>query len=202
MGRRPDPPGLQAEKGNPGKRKTAAEKRAENARALADRLASAPVEGSGVLAPPIMLEESTFAAPLAIWRRYAPELGKLNLLHRLDRDLFALFCVYVSEFYASAEIAADPAKKFRLVKTTSGDQMWREHPAVARMDEARKAMLELAKRFGLTALDRIELLSKQQATIPPSDPAGQGALDLADRAEDDPIGLMISTDSPPPGYRN
>jgi P27 family predicted phage terminase small subunit len=206
MGRRPDAPADQAAKGYPGKRKTKAERRAEEVARLASLLASAPAEDSGVLSPPAFLALEACAPALAIWRRYAPHLSKLNLLHPLDRDTFALFCAYVAEFYQAAEIVSDPSKKWHKVKTVSGDEMWREHPAVARMDEARKAMLDIAKRFGLTALDRIDLLAKQRGGGLGQAPESNPELPLAGGSvqldPEDPIGLLARFDSPPPSRRN
>lgn len=204
MGRRPDPPALQAAKGAPGKRMTKAERAQAEADHLALLLATAPAEPGEPLAPPTYLDKR-FAPALAVWRDYAPKLAKVNLLEPLDRHSFALFCVYLGEWLsANEDILANGYS--RLVKTVSGDKMPRESPSVARRDTALKVVLELSKRFGLTPLDRYGLFKDQAASPWQGTPlGGTGKPEqppAEDPADDDPIGMLNSLDSPPPGRPN
>lgn len=208
MGRRRDPD--QAAKGFPARRRTKAEIADARAQETATLLASAPIESGDGLAPPNLLHVPGTAGALAVWREYAPRLRPLNLLAEHDRHTFALFCVYTAEFYECAAIVADPAKKFREVKTVSGDKMIREHPAVGRMDVASSKMLELSKRFGLTPLDRYDLLGKQSAALgsggglfAPGQPPAKADKPAIDAAPATPlIGGLDGLDSAPPGRPN
>ncbi|WP_131194060.1 P27 family phage terminase small subunit [Lichenihabitans psoromatis] len=203
MGRRPDTPELQAAKGFPGKRRSRVERQAERAAEIAALLASAPGETADPLSPPALLHHPMCAAALAVWREYVPRLVRYNLLVPLDRHTFAMFCVYTAEF---AEAHQDVVKRgySSPVKTVSGDKMDRVNPSVDRRDNAQKIILDMAKRFGLTPLDRFSLIGHQAA-------ARGGLFDqqakpttapTADQTEVEPdglLGLMDSFDSAPPG---
>lgn len=208
-GRRPDHPALQAAKGHPGKRKTKAERQVEQANEVAALLMASPAEPGDPFAPPAFLVDPRCAGALAVWREYVPHLAKLNLIDmKLDRHTFATFCVYVAEFAeAHNEIQANGYS--RNVRTVSGDLMPRVNPNVERRDTAHKHILDLAKRFGLTAVDRFNLLSTQRsvlsglgggaaASAPPArEEGGQPSLDMAS-----PIGALDGLDSAPPDARS
>jgi P27 family predicted phage terminase small subunit len=202
MGRRRDPPELQAAKAYPGKRRSKTDRQIADAEALASLLAAAPAESDDALAPPALLNDGRLLPALTIWREYAPRLAKLNLFAPLDRHSFAIFCVYYADFVAAqADINANGFS--RLVKTVSGDRMPRNNPAVDRRDTAVKFILEFSKRFGLTPLDRLDLIGKQAGGL------GGGLFDQpgapkqpskdAPQAEDGIVGLANRFDSPPPG---
>jgi P27 family predicted phage terminase small subunit len=204
MGRRRDPAEMQAAKGYPGKRRSKTDRQIAEAEALAELLAAAPAESDDALGPPALLNDARLLPALTIWRDYAPRLQKLNLFAALDRHSFAIFCVYYADFVAAQ---ADINKNgfSRLVKTVSGDRMPRNNPAVDRRDTAVKFILEFSKRFGLTPLDRLDLIGKQAGGFNgglfpdrPGPETGEPAKDPAGK-DDSVIGIANRFDSPPPG---
>ncbi len=163
MGRKPDTPEEQAQKGYPGKRRSRVEKQHAEALRLAEMMASAPAVSSDPLAPPAYLD-GRLAPALAVWNEYVPQLRKLNLFDRLDRHTFSIFCVYMGEFVLANEDILTKGYSVA-VKTVSGDHMLRKNPSVGRRDKAYDVVMEMAKRFGLTPIDRYALI-KDQAQMP------------------------------------
>jgi len=203
MGRLPDAPEEQRDKGFPGKRKSKVEAQIAEAARQAALLADAPGETADPLAPPALIADERLAPALAVWRDYAPRLAKLNLLEQLDRHTFAMFCVYMGEFAVANQEVLDKGYSV-MVKTVSGDEMPRVNPAVERRDLAAKFVLELSRRFGLTPLDRSVLITRH---------AGLGAGPLfgdrrpeaptpAPAEETDAIGVLGRLDSTPPPRPN
>ncbi|WP_374307214.1 P27 family phage terminase small subunit [Methylocella sp.] len=211
MGRRKANPDDQKAQGFPGKRRTKVERQIEQAEKLAALLASAPAESGDRLAPPALLLDPRCAPALGVWRDYTPRLAKLNLFGELDRHTFAIFCVYSAEFAAAQQDILDNGYS-RNVKTVSGDLMPRVNPSVDRRDTAQKIILEMARRFGLTPLDQMQLLG-QQAALPMGGLfAGQSVRPVAGAAADQPspqpetappaqdvVGVLDQLDSPAPG---
>ena len=125
---------------------------------LAGLLASS---GEGVTAPPELLTDPRRAVALKFWTDHAPRLAALGVLDDLSRTNLWLLAAYVSEW-----IAADDEVLRRgysvMVKTISGDRMPRENAAVGRREAALKAIMELERHFGFSALDRATLHRTQR----------------------------------------
>lgn len=166
MGRRRDPPDIQAAKGFPGKRRTKVERQQAEAEALAALLAAAPAESADPLAPPALLYDPRLLPALTIWREYTPRLSKLNLFGVLDRHTFAIFCVYYADFVRAQRDILERGEYF-ISRTYggTGDKRPFDNPSVSRRDTAVKFILEFAKRFGLTPLDQLELIGKQASGL-------------------------------------
>ncbi|WP_245411967.1 P27 family phage terminase small subunit [Methylocella silvestris] len=130
----------------------------------------------------------------------------MNFFDVLDRHTFAIFCVYCAEFTAAQQDILDNGYS-RNVRTVSGDLMPRLNPSVDRRDNAQKIILEMAKRFGLTALDYLSLTGRQASVNlpvgglfgPPPRPAGEtpGA-SATQPAVCDVVGIVNQFDSLPP----
>lgn len=154
MARRSDPPGMQAAKGHPGKRK-----KKELAReVLAKQLREAPRESAEPFAAPAVLERAELLPALALWRYYAPEMVKRNMSDALYRDLFAMFCIEAADYYSAVLDLAENGWS-QQVKTVSGDIMVRDRPAVRQRDACYRRAKALADEFGLhlsakTRIDR------------------------------------------------
>lgn len=207
MARHKDPPELQAAKGYPAKRRSSVEKQIAQAEKLAALLAAAPAEPGDHLAPPALLADPRCAPALAVWRDYTPRLAKMNLFGDLDRHTFAIFCVYCAEFAAAQQDILDHGYS-RNVRTVSGDLMPRVNPAVDRRDTAQKIILEMARRYGLTPLDRLTLIGHQaSAGLPagglfqpvPASPESGAAQQPPRPPQQDLIGSLDGLDSLPPG---
>jgi len=122
--------------------------------------------GQDLQALPVFLTDMRLAAAQTIWREFAPRLDKLHLLTALDRYSFAMFCIYAAEFVLANRDVLD--KGYSVMVTTiagakskaKGNQMPRLNPSVTRRDFAYGVMLDLGQKFGLTPLDRANLISK------------------------------------------
>jgi P27 family predicted phage terminase small subunit len=176
MGRRRDDPRDQAAKGMPGRRpaKTkreiaAIEAMEKNVDRDAATLADAASKGFDLADLPAFLKDRRLAEAQKIWREYAPQLRRQELLSNLDRHTFAMFCIYAAEF---AQAQADLLKhgysqkvltvvgaKVSKSKRDASCYMLRDNPALARRDHAHDAVMRLAGTFGLTPLDRYKLMS-------------------------------------------
>lgn len=201
MGRRSDPPEVQAAKGFPGRRKSKTEKAIAEAERMAKILADAPADPLGA---PMLLADERLAPALQVWKDYAPQLQKNNLLERTDRHIFAMFCVYTADWVSANEEILNKGH-MQKVKTVSGSYQWKDTPAIRRRDNAMGFILELSKRFGLTPVDRFQLMKDQ------SHQAGLGGLFSTTRGEgedkpaetpageEDVVGLLDKLDSAPPG---
>ncbi|WP_161956857.1 P27 family phage terminase small subunit [Sphingosinithalassobacter portus] len=157
-GRKPDAPGLQQAKGNPGRRRSAVQKRLDEAERVAEMLARAPAQGDP-LAPPSIIEQGAEAA-VAVWRDLAPRLRSTQRLQPQHRPMFALFCVYFAEWV----LANEDIKKnghTQSVKTVAGGRMERTRPIVAIRDRAFDMVMKLSERFGLTPSDEYSLFREQ-----------------------------------------
>ncbi|MGO1079943.1 P27 family phage terminase small subunit [Inquilinus sp. CA228] len=200
---------MQAKKGYPGKRRSVTDRAIAEAERLAALLAAAPAEAGDPLAPPAYLDNPLLAPAMTVWRDYAPQLARVNLLARTDRHSFALLCVYTGEWIAAHEdILANGYSV--LVKTVSGDKMPRPNPSVERRDTAMTWVMKLSEKFGLTPLDRYRLFKEQSNRpagglfddpSPKPKPGADGNPPPADGEDDDVIGSMGRFDSPPPGSR-
>lgn len=208
MGRRPDPPGVVAAKGNPSKlKKETVKGRLTEARRVAKLLAEAPAESARPLAPPKFLDER-FPAALAVWRNLAPRLSETHRLAKLHRGTFAMFCVYYAEWVAANE---DIAKHgfYQVVETVVGGAMERIRPIVKIREIAFANCMTLSSEFGLTPADEYALFRDQRL-------AAQNNADLFDEAEtpEEPVaeasqepvrrsivGSLGAMDGIPPGQR-
>ena len=161
MGRRPDAPGEQEAKGQPGRRKSRAARQLAEAARVAELLAAAPAENGEALSPPKFMDER-FAPALVVWRDLAPKLTRTHRLQALHRHTFAAFCVYYGEWVSALE---DIAKNglYQRVKTVSGDHMERLRPSLVVRDRAFQHAMELSKHFGLTPGEEYALFKDQSA---------------------------------------
>ena len=211
MGRLPDPPGLQAAKGNPGRRKSAVAKRIEEAERVAALLGRAPIDGAE---PPALIQHGpTAVVAVAVWRELAPRLAETQRLQKLHRSMFATFCVYFAEWVlANEDIQAKGHTQN--VKTVAGGRMERLRPIVAIRDHAFERVMKLSERFGLTPSDEYAVF-KDQAIAAVQNPGlfdGQvrpgGREDAGAKAETPAeqgagasgyVGVLDRLDSAPPG---
>ncbi|WP_426043690.1 P27 family phage terminase small subunit [Caulobacter sp. DWR3-1-2] len=161
MGRRPDPPELQAAKGNPGKRTGKMKARAVEAERIAELLSSAP--SSDVMSPPV-LSDPMFAPALVVWRELAPELHKTHRLPKESRLIFVQLCVYMAE-WLGAEVDIAEHGYTQRVKTVAGGYMERKRPVVDRRERAFDNVMRLSEEFGLTPHDLYALFKDQAVAV-------------------------------------
>ncbi len=203
-GRNADP--LQAAKGFPNRRKSAVQKREEEAQRVAALLAR--VSEQNVLQPPAMIDQGPlYSGAVAVWRDMAPRLARTNRLQEQHRLIFAMFCVY----YADWITLNDQLKRegvTQKVKTVAGGYMIRDHPAVRRRQECFDNVMKLSAQFGLTPHDEYDLFKNQAlaANLNPGlfqTPAPAGSTQQADAVptpdSDAPrVGMLGGMNSTPP----
>ena len=165
MPRRPDAPGVQEAKGNPGRRKGAAKTRAATAQRIAGLLSSAPT--SDLLTPPI-LSDPMFAPALAVWRELAPGLAKTHRLPAESRMIFVQLCVYMAE-WLEAQVDVAENGFTQTVQTVAGGFMERKRPVLDRRERAFDNVQRLSAQFGLTPHDMYALF-KDQAGVAVTNP--------------------------------
>jgi P27 family predicted phage terminase small subunit len=163
MGRRPDPPQVQAAKGNPGRRKSAVAKRQEEIERVAGLLGAAPADPTDPNAPPALIDRGKeFAAAIAVWKLLAPRLSSTHRLQPQHRPLFAMFCVYFAEWVTANEDIAKNGLTQDVPTVAAGGSMNRIRPMVKIRDAAFDQVLKLSARFGLTPTDEYDLFRQQQ----------------------------------------
>lgn len=202
-GRKPDAPGLQEAMGNPGRRKSAVQKRIDEAERVAALLAQPPA-GADQLAAPAIIERGS-AAAVAVWKDLAPRLRTTHRLQPHHRTMFALFCVYFAEWVLANEDVNRNGHTQR-VKTVAGGWMERTRPIVSIRDKAFEMVMKLSERFGLTPSDEYALFRDQAVAAsqnpslfdqrPPAE--AQPELVPAETKPGGLIGAMARLDSAPP----
>lgn len=176
MGRRPDPPGVQAAKGNPGRRRSSVKAREAQADRIAGLLSNA---ATADLASPPMLSDPLFAPALAVWRDIGPELARTSRLPKEGRLILAMLCVYIAE-WVEATVDIKTNGMFQDVPTVSGGVMERVRPIVQFREVAMSNIRHLSAEFGLTPAEMFSLF-KDQAAAAASNPG------LFDRGEAKPV---------------
>ncbi|WP_018390897.1 phage terminase small subunit P27 family [Ancylobacter sp. FA202] len=194
-GRKPDDAGLQAAKGNPGRRPSKA---------------AAAVINPGEIKPPRWLTKSRKA--MDVWREYVPLLARLNFVNALDAQPLGRYCRYVVEWIVADEAIRKEGTWYDATDT-NGNSTKRQHPAFKAMQTLEKALTELEASYGMRADTRFKILRDQSAAL-----GGYGGLPLfgdqvphappssvpdapAPAAEADPIGALARLDAVPPGSR-
>lgn len=194
-GRKPDDAGLQAAKGNPGRRQP--------------RAADATPANPGEIKPPRWLAKSRKA--MDIWREHVPLLAKLNFVNALDAQPLGRYCRYVVEWIAADE-AIRKEGTWYAATDTNGNQTKRQHPAFKAMQTLEKVLTDLEASYGMRADARFKILRDQAAALggfgglplfgdQPPQPAAANPEAPAPTADADPIGALARLDAVPPGSR-
>ncbi len=146
-------------------RRSAAERRREDAISEADRLAAllsaAPPESDEPLSPPAFIKDRRLAPALAMWRELAKTLIATGRLGALDRFAFAMLCYWHGEWIKATDDILERGASFMVPATSGGERPWR-NPSVDRQTLANDQIMTLSAKFGLTPLDRIALNKGRQ----------------------------------------
>lgn len=213
MGRRKDDPLLQAAKGFPGRRQSKVEKEIEAAAEAAASMPSTPDNPFPI--PALFLNAPAYwSEAIKIWKEKSEVLKAAGRRRPGYRHTLARYCMWSQFFFAAGEqLRKDLPKGGATVKVKKGDgeYVYRTHPNIDFMAKAETALRLLDAEFGFTPvrdqdLVRIESFNASQGrlplggTHPPSAPAKDE--DSGKHvAGGDPMDLMNSADSPPPGAR-
>lgn len=192
-GRKPDGVGVQAAKGNPGKRTVKASVRTEPAKA-------------GAVLPPKWMAKSTEA--LKVWNEIAPQLIQINLLTALDTQPFARYCRYVAEWITADKAIAKEGTYYDTM-TTEGHAKKSLHPAWVVRSRLESFLKDIEIRFGIGPHDRYKILRDQAAVTEglalwQAVAAKETTTDEAKvpaPADIDPLGALTHFDMMPPGTR-
>ena len=204
MGRRKDPPAVQAAKGFPGRRRKAVEAEAK-AKAVAEPdeeeiLASLDVAG---LRPPPRFARKEFKEEREVWKAVTPRLKQTLRASAEFQPALVAYCDAVARYNRS--VLDLRRKGFTVnVKTIAGGTMPRMNPAEKIRQQALVEILALSDRFGFTPRDNFALLLDQRRVIEAGAGQRQGDLGLPNPGEGpaaahDPVGGMDRFDTPPPG---
>ena len=197
-GRKPDPPGLQAAKGNPGRRRTSASARPAAA-------------ASGTVRPPKWLKKS--AAATRIWNELAPLLEKLNALQAIDAFPLARYCRYAVDWVAADEAVRKEGVWYDTTDS-NGAATKKRHPAFHARHELDKVLQGIEVAFGMRPDARFKMLRDQALVMnlplfsaearsgqvqgePDESPAPPHEV-----GEIDPIGALARFDAPRGGRPN
>lgn len=213
MGRRKDDPLLQAAKGFPGRRQGKVEKEIA---AAADAAAAMPATADNPFPiPAVFLKAPVYwAEAIRIWTEKADVLKAAGRRRPGYRHTLARYCMWSQFFFAAGEqLRKDLPKGGATVRVKKGDGefVYRTHPNIDFMAKAETALRLLDAEFGFTPmrdqdLVRVESFNASQGRLP----LGGAHQASGTRTDDngaaqaetvDPMGLMNSADSPPPGTR-
>jgi phage terminase small subunit len=206
MGRRKDDPLLQAAKGFPGRRKSTVEKEIQSAAALAEAM---PATADNPFPVPALFLGSPvyWREAIRVWQEKSEVLKIAGRRRPGYRHALARYCMWTQFFFAAGEqLRRDLPKGGASITVIKGDgeKVIRTHPNIDFMAKAETALRLLDAEFGFTPvrdqdLKRTETFNAGQGRLPlggsaPSQPATR-------EPEDDPMGMMNDSDSPPPGMR-
>lgn len=211
MGRRKDDPLLQAAKGFPGRRQGKVEKEIA---AAADAAAAMPATADNPFPiPPVFLKAPVYwAEAIRVWKEKSDVLKAAGRRRPGYRHTLARYCMWSQLFFAAGEqLRKDLPKGGATVKVKKGDGefVFRTHPNIDFMAKAETALRLLDAEFGFTPmrdqdLVRVESFNASQGRLPLDGTAsGQktGENGSGQPETVDPMELMNSADSPPPGTR-
>lgn len=206
MPRRPDTPAMQLAKGSPGKRLSKTDRAIARAERVAQMLVAVPM-GAAAVEPPAAFQEAIYAGALRVWQELGPELEKTHRLQPVHRQLFAMFCVYIAEFWAACDDVAANGHTQK-VKTVAGGMMERLRPILRVRELAMSRAQEAAQAFGLTPREEYALFKDQQIVARENPGLFGGRLTPAETPAETPassalgIGGLAAIKSEPPRLAN
>lgn len=155
MARRTQPAAVKAAKGNPGRRKIAAESPA----------------ATGAVRATFPAPRNLKADERAIWQKLAPELGQMRILRPTDLPAFRRYVVLLAK-WAAVEKLLRPARLVQVTNSEHVQNMERISKALMVAIMLDKRLGEIEDRFGLNPSARQALLMKMAQVQPglPFDP--------------------------------
>jgi P27 family predicted phage terminase small subunit len=164
MGRRGQSNEVREAKGDPGRRGARAEKaKVEDARALAG----------------IPADLSDKAAQ--IWKAIAPELQRIKFLRDTDKNSFARYCQYLTEWWVHTKKLEEEGTT--QVTDSNNVRMIRNHPSFNQRLHLENKLMGLEDRFGMNPSSRQQILMRMAGLVP-SAPAGQLPLEQPKESDD------------------
>lgn len=213
MGRRKDDPLLQAAKGFPGRRQGTVEKEIA---AAADAAAAMPATADNPFPiPAVFLKAPVYwAEAIRIWKEKSDVLYAAGRRRPGYRHTLTRYCIWSQLYFASSEEVRKQVPNGGTtvkVKLGHGEFVYRTHPAIDFMAKAETALRLLDAEFGFTPmrdndLVRTETFNASQGRLPLGGAHHASGQKTSESGSDqpeavDPMGLMNSADSPPPGTR-
>ncbi|MBP1849683.1 P27 family phage terminase small subunit [Rhizobium halophytocola] len=206
MGRRKDDPLLQAAKGFPGRRKGKVEKEIEAAAQAAEAM-PATSDNPYPLPAEFKRAPAYWSRAIQIWGETSEVLKSAGRRRPGYRNALTRYCIWTQLYLASAEQVRKQVPNGGTtvkVKLGHGEYVYRTHPSIDFMAKAETALRLLDAEFGFTPMRDADLVKTESFN------AGQGRLPLGGSATgqkpeqptaagSDPMDLMNSADSPPPG---
>ncbi len=209
MARRKDDPALQKAKGYPGRRKRKTDQEIEAAAMIADQ----EVVAADPFAVPSIFTKAPayYRRAIAIWAGQAETLRASGRRRPGYRGGLARYCIW-SQMYESAmeKLRRDCPKGELTIEWTpvGGTTRIIPHPSIKIMGDIEPRLRALEDDFGFTPrsdvnLVRVETYNRSSQPDLFARPPGQGHEDASpDNAGEDPMDLMIASDSRPPSQLN
>jgi P27 family predicted phage terminase small subunit len=121
--------------------------------------------------PAFLLDEKVdFRMELDVWKDQAPHLKRMNALQKPDRYTFAIYCVHMADWIRATLDIRKNGATYKARSTITKDVLHKLNPMVRVRNDAERAILDLATRFGLDPLSRFKLVGIQAGLV------GQGML--------------------------
>lgn len=207
MGRRKDDPLLQAAKGFPGRRRGKVETEIEAAAQAAEAMPTTADNPFPI--PDVFLKAPVYwSEAIRVWKEKAEVLRAAGRRRPGYRHTLARYCMWTQFFFSAGEqLRRDLPRGGASIKVKKGDgeTVIRTHPNIDFMAKAETALRLLDAEFGFTPvrdqdLVRTESFNASQGKLPlagthPASKQGQPV------EQSDPMDMMNSADSPPPGAR-
>lgn len=208
MGRRKDDPLLQAAKGFPGRRQKRVEQEIDAAARAAEEQPATSDDPFPV--PAVFLKAPKYwAEAIKVWKAKSEVMRASNRRRPGYRETLARYCMWSQFFFAAGEqLRRDLPRGGASIKVKKGDgeTVIRTHPNIEFMAKAETALRLLDAEFGFTPMRDADLLRTEtfnaaQGRLPFAPGAGGGHRQHDAPPADDPMDMMNSADSPPPGAR-
>lgn len=110
-----------------------------------------PKPGRASLAPPPHL----IPEAKKIWKRLAPELKRLHLFSKIDRDMFAAYCTALARAKEADAAITEHGMTYETVNQ-QGETVVKRRPETAIIVEQLRLAKALAAEFGLTPSSRTQ----------------------------------------------
>jgi P27 family predicted phage terminase small subunit len=157
--------------------------------------------------PAFLLDEKVdFRMELDVWKDQAPHLKRMNALQKPDRYTFAIYCVHMADWIRATLDIRKNGATYKARSTITKDVLHKLNPMVRVRNDAERAILDLATRFGLDPLSRFKLVGIQAGLVGqgmlPGLLEGDGAQKRVDEPQQEdgerPTGMLTRSAAPPP----
>jgi P27 family predicted phage terminase small subunit len=162
--------------------------------------------GEGEVPAFLLDDQFDFRMELEVWKDQAPHLKRMNALQKPDRYTLAIYCVHMADWIRATLDIKENGATYKARSTITKDVLHKLNPMVRVRNDAERAILDLATRFGLDPLSRFKLVGIQaglagQGFLPgmfEGDGAQKPAAEPQKEEGEPPTGMLARSAAPPP----